>query len=97
MKYGLNIFDMEVDYSDIKNKVLTFDDRLKEAITAKAGIRILKQDFFETLISFIISQNKQIPHIKQIVHTISERYGDKMCFLMREQYTHFRVWIGFTR
>ena len=29
---------MEVDYSDIKNKVLTFDDRLKEAITAKAGI-----------------------------------------------------------
>ncbi len=71
-------FDMEVDYSDIKNKVLTFDDRLKEAITAKAGIRILKQDFFETLISFIISQNKQIPHIKQIVHTISERYGDKI-------------------
>lgn len=42
----------------------------------KPGIRILKQDFFETLISFIISQNKQIPHIKQIVHTISERFGD---------------------
>ncbi len=71
-------FDMEVDYSDIKNKVLTSDERLKEAVMAKAGIRILKQDFFETLISFIISQNKQIPHIKQIVHTISERYGDKI-------------------
>jgi N-glycosylase/DNA lyase len=40
-------------------------------------VRILNQDFFETLISFIISQNKQIPHIKQIVHTLSERYGDK--------------------
>ncbi|MBQ8924179.1 MAG: N-glycosylase [Lachnospiraceae bacterium] len=71
-------FDMEADYSDIKSKVLKSDDRLKEAVDAKAGIRILKQDFFETLISFIISQNKQIPHIKQIVHTISERYGDKL-------------------
>ncbi|MBR1816635.1 MAG: DNA glycosylase [Lachnospiraceae bacterium] len=71
-------FDMEADYSDIKAKVLKSDDRLKEAVDAKAGIRILKQDFFETLISFIISQNKQIPHIKQIVHTISERYGDKL-------------------
>ena len=69
-------FDMDTDYGDIKSRVLDSDERLKEAVEAKAGIRILKQDFFETLISFIISQNKQIPHIKQIVHTISERYGE---------------------
>lgn len=42
----------------------------------KSGIRILNQDFFETLISFIMSQNKQIPHIKQIVSNLSERYGN---------------------
>ncbi len=69
-------FDMDTDYGDIKSRVLDSDERLKEAVEAKAGIRILKQDFFETLISFIISQNKQIPHIKQIVHTLSERYGE---------------------
>lgn len=71
-------FDMETDYGSIKQDILAIDDRLSDAIDAKPGIRILKQDFFETLISFIISQNKQIPHIKQIVHTISERFGSEI-------------------
>lgn len=68
-------FDLDRDYSRIKADILMLDCRLEDAIMAKPGIRILKQDFFETLISFIISQNKQIPHIKQIVHRISEKYG----------------------
>ena len=42
------------------------------------GVHILQQEFFETLISFIISQNKQIPHIKKIVETLSERFGDDL-------------------
>jgi N-glycosylase/DNA lyase len=71
-----NFFDMKTNYGDIKNRLKTADTRLTSAIDAKPGVRILNQDFFETLISFIISQNKQIPHIKQIVHTLSERYGD---------------------
>ena len=71
-------FDLENDYSKIKSNIIELDNRLKDAVEAKPGIRILKQDFFETLISFIISQNKQIPHIKQIVHTISERFGEKI-------------------
>lgn len=69
-------FDMDTDYAKIKSSVVGADERLKDAVGAKSGIRILKQDFFETLISFIISQNKQIPHIKQIVHTLSKKYGD---------------------
>lgn len=71
-------FDIDRDYGSIKNKIVAIDDRLTRAVNEKQGIRILKQDFFETLISFIISQNKQIPHIKQIVHTISERYGESI-------------------
>ena len=71
-------FDIETDYGKIKQDILSIDSRLRDAIEAKPGIRILKQDLFETLISFIISQNKQIPHIKQIVHLISERYGNKI-------------------
>ncbi len=71
-------FDMSTDYQHIKTMILSIDDRLETAIRAKAGIRILHQDFFETLISFIISQNKQIPHIKQLVHTLSLRYGTRV-------------------
>ncbi len=71
-------FDMDKDYGIIKEHIVAADERLKHIVSDKSGIRILKQDFFETLISFIISQNKQIPHIKQIVHTISERFGQSI-------------------
>ena len=68
-------FDIDRDYGKIKEELLAKDDKLKEAICAMSGVRILNQEFFETLISFIISQNKQIPHIKKIVADISEKYG----------------------
>lgn len=68
-------FDLDTDYGIIKESIIKADERLSEVILKHSGIRILRQDFFETLISFIISQNKQIPHIKQIVHIISEKFG----------------------
>lgn len=68
-------FDIDRDYGKIKEELLAKDDKLKEAICAMSGVRILNQEFFETLISFIILQNKQIPHIKKIVADISEKYG----------------------
>ncbi len=71
-------FDIERDYGKIKEELLEKDDKLSEAISAMSGVRILNQEFFETLISFIISQNKQIPHIKKIVADISEKYGTYM-------------------
>lgn len=71
-------FDFETDYSEIKEYLLKYDDKLKEAIEEKNGIRILKQEFFENLLSFIISQNKQIPHIKKIVDDIANKYGDRL-------------------
>lgn len=71
-------FDMDRDYSEIKNKLLEKDDKLKDAIESMWGVRILNQDFFETLISFIISQNKQIPHIKKIVADVSAKFGTYM-------------------
>ena len=69
-------FDLETDYGEIKSFLLEHDDKLKEAIEEKSGVRILKQEFFENLLSFIISQNKQIPHIKKIVNDIAIKYGD---------------------
>lgn len=68
-------FDLDRDYGNIKNAIIEKDEKLKDAVEEMWGIRILNQDFFEMLISFIISQNKQIPHIKKIVFELSEKYG----------------------
>lgn len=68
-------FDMDRDYSAVKERLLEKDDKLKDAVESMWGVRILNQEFFETLISFIISQNKQIPHIKKIVADISAEFG----------------------
>ena len=75
-KVWKNYFDMDRDYSEIKRCVCLADDKLVCAVEQKPGIRILNQDFFETLISFIISQNKQITQIKQIVKNISHNFGE---------------------
>ncbi len=70
-------FDLDTDYSLIKQKIIKADPRLEEIIAENDGIRILNQDFFETLISFIISQNKQITQIKQVVKNLSTDIGTK--------------------
>ncbi len=71
----INYFDLNTDYSKIKQE-LSKDVVLKKAIEYAPGIRILNQETWECLISFIISQNNRIPMIKQAVQNISKKYGD---------------------
>lgn len=71
-------FDLDTDYNQIKNKLSQIDINLKEGIKYGEGIRILKQDLWETIISFIISANNNIPRIKKIIEKISEKYGNKI-------------------
>lgn len=73
----INYFDLNCDYDEIKNILSKKDDILKEAIKFSSGIRILNQNSWECLISFIISQNNRIPMIKQVIKNISEKYGTK--------------------
>lgn len=68
-------FDLARDYGGIKGSLLAEDEVIRDAINEFPGVRIINQDFFECLISFIISQNKAIPHIKQIIKRISKAYG----------------------
>jgi len=82
-------FDMDRDYSLIKDALIKKDDKLKDSISSMNGIRILNQDFFEMLISFIISQNKQIPHIKQLVFDISKKYGTYIGNVGEKEYYTF--------
>lgn len=82
-------FDLERDYQSIKLYLLENDSNLEQAINEKYGVRILNQEFHEMLISFIISQNKQIPHIKQIVKSLSEKYGSYLGEINNEKYYSF--------
>lgn len=75
-KIWYEYFDFATDYGAIKQTLAKKDEHIIPAVEAHGGIRLLNQPFFETLISFIISQNKQISHIKQIVAAISKKYGD---------------------
>ena len=70
-----NYFDLSRDYKLIMEE-LAKDEVMKNATEYGKGIRILNQDKFETIISFIISANNQIPRIKKSIEKISEMYGD---------------------
>jgi len=69
--------DLGRDYSKIK-AMLDKDEHMSKAIKFGHGIRILKQDIWEVLISFIISANNRIPMIMKTVAAISELYGDEL-------------------
>jgi N-glycosylase/DNA lyase len=70
-------FDLGRDYSAIKKR-LSKDEIMREAIKYGAGIRLLRQDLWEVLISFIISANNRIPRIMNTVDTLSEMYGKEI-------------------
>ena len=72
-----NYFDLNTNYGEIKNEI-SIDETMKEAINFGYGIRILKQDIFETIITFIISANNRIPQIKKSVNLIAKTYGEEI-------------------
>ena len=67
-------FDLGTDYGQIKER-LSEDETLSKAVKAYSGTRILRQDPWETVSSFIISQNNNIPRIKLIISRLCEHYG----------------------
>ncbi len=69
-------FDLDRDYGAIKNTLTKDGDEvMKNAINYGKGIRILKQDLWETIISFIISASNNIPRIKKIINTLCTEFG----------------------
>ena len=80
-------FDLNRDYEKIKNQLKNIDEYLKTSIEYGNGIRILNQDLWETIISFIISANNNIPRIKGIIERISQKYGNKIEWNGKTYYT----------
>ncbi|MCC3865530.1 8-oxoguanine DNA glycosylase [Terrisporobacter petrolearius] len=70
-----NYFDLGRDYSEIKNELKVMDEYLEKATEFGKGIRILQQDGWEMLISFIISANNRIPMIQRAINNLSQKYG----------------------
>ena len=71
-------FDLNRNYASIQKKIIEIDPRLEAIVDYYSGVRILRQDPFEMLISFILSQSKAIPQIRKLISTISTTYGTKM-------------------
>lgn len=73
----LRFFAFDENYDEIVSEINT-DEIMSNALEYGKGIRILKQDLWEMMISFIVSQNNNIPRIKKIIQTLCESYGSKI-------------------
>ena len=80
-------FDLNTDYEKIKEKLSKIDINMKKSVDYGSGIRILNQDLWETIISFIISANNNIPRIKGIIERLSKKYGNKISWNSKDYYT----------
>lgn len=80
-------FDLKRDYEKMKQTLSKIDKAMKTSIEHGTGIRILNQDLWETIISYIISANNNIPRIKGIIERLSKTYGKKITWNNKEYYT----------
>ena len=80
-------FDLNRDYNKIKNHLSKIDNYMKESIEYWHGIRLLNQDLRETIISFIISANNNIPRIKWIIERLSQNYWTEIQWNWNKYFT----------
>jgi N-glycosylase/DNA lyase len=70
--------DLKRDYGAIKRALAARDEAMARAVARGAGIRILRQEPWESLVSFILSQNNHIPRIKGCVERLCENFGERI-------------------
>lgn len=80
-------FDLKTDYDLIKQKLSKIDKNMEISTKYGKGIRIINQDLWETIISFIISANNNIPRIKGIIERLSKKYGNEITWNGEKYYT----------
>jgi N-glycosylase/DNA lyase len=78
--FGAVYFDLDRDYQEIRESILTDNAFIQKAVREGAGIRVLRQDPWEMLISFIISQRKSVPAIRTTVEKLCALSGEE-CFI----------------
>ena len=75
-KIWRSYLDLDRDYGAIKAALSESDEVMAKAISGGEGIRILRQELWETMVSFIISQNNNIPRIKGCIEKLARIFGD---------------------
>lgn len=75
-----NYFCTDTDYGKLKAALLSLDPKLEPCIEYGSGIRILRQPLWETVVSFIISANNNIPRIRKIISALCESFGDPIVY-----------------
>jgi len=86
-KLATDYFDLNRDYGTMKQTLSNIDSYMEQSIQYGKGIRILNQDLWETIISFIISANNNIPRIRGIIERMAKAYGKEIIFEGKCYYT----------
>ncbi len=81
-----NYFDLGNDYSSMNDFLIKQDDKLTSAIEFSNGLKMIKQDPFETIIEYIISANNGVYQIANALNNIAKKYGKKVMFNNKEYY-----------
>lgn len=78
--------DLDRDYKSIMDKIRVMDSTLAKYLDNSLGLKMIKQDKLECIISYIISQNNSVRNIQMSLNMLSEAYGEKVEFLNKEYY-----------
>ena len=85
--YWVPYFDIDADYEGYIEKVNPRDSYLSAAVQCGSGIRILRQDLWEMIITFLISQQNNISRIRGCIDRLCKKYGTKMTAEKTEYYS----------
>lgn len=78
--------DLDRDYKSIMDKIRVMDSTLAKYLDNSLGLKMIKQDKLECIISYIISQNNSVRNIQMSLNMLSEAYGEKVEFLNKDYY-----------
>ena len=76
LNFWINYFGFDIDYSLVLSQIKKIDNIISNAVTENIGIHILRQEPWEVMCSFIISQNNNIKRISKIVSSLCENFGE---------------------
>ena len=78
--------DLYRDYDSIINAIKSMDSKLAKCLDDSIGLKMIKQNSLECIISYVISQNNSVRNIQNSLNLISEKYGKKVIFRNKEYY-----------
>ena len=78
--------DLDRDYNSINNEILKMNNNIKKIINDSKGLKIINSPKFETIVSYIISQNNRVTQIQKVLNSISEKYGKEIIYNDKKYY-----------